>query len=211
MKRVKGSSRARKSLARGSVYEALITPARLRAKIRQVFGEELSVQEVVERIIGEVRSKGDKALFDYTRKLDGVQLESLEVGEQEVRAAYDVTNKEVVSALKFAARRIRDFHVAGGRKAGLVTVSRHLKQRISPLQRVGLYVPGGTAAYPSTVLMMAIPARVAGVEQIIMVSPPGKDGRIPAPTCQGQPHFQAWWRSGYRGIGLWHSINTQGG
>jgi histidinol dehydrogenase len=182
MKRVKGSSRARKSLARGSVYEALITPARLRAKIRQVFGEELSVQEVVERIIGEVRSKGDKALFDYTRKLDGVQLESLEVGEQEVGAAYDVTNKEVVSALKFAARRIRDFHVAGGSKAGLITVGRHLKQRISPLQRVGLYVPGGTAAYPSTVLMMAVPARVAGVEQIIMVSPPGKDGRIPAPT-----------------------------
>jgi len=182
MKRVKGFSRARKSLARESVFETLITPARLRAQIRQVFGEELSVQEVVERVIGEVRSKGDKALFDYTRKLDGVQLDSFEVGRQEILAAYDMTDKEVVSALKFAARRIRDFHVAGGSKAGLITVSRHLKQQILPLQRVGLYVPGGTAAYPSTVLMMAIPAKVAGVEQIIMVSPPGKDGRIPAST-----------------------------
>jgi len=167
MKRVKGFSRARKSLARESVFETLITPARLRAQIRQVFGEELSVQEVVERVIGEVRSKGDKALFDYTRKLDGVQLDSFEVGRQEILAAYDMTDKEVVSALKFAARRIRDFHVAGGSKAGLITVSRHLKQQILPLQRVGLYVPGGTAAYPSTVLMMAIPAKVAGVEQIL--------------------------------------------
>jgi histidinol dehydrogenase len=93
-----------------------------------------------------------------------------------------MVNKEVVSALKFAAGRIRDFHVGCEQKTGLIPIDRYLGQQVLPLQQVGLYVPGGSAAYPSTVLMMAIPARVAGVEEIVMVSPPGKDGRIPVPT-----------------------------
>jgi histidinol dehydrogenase len=152
------------------------------AQIKQVFGEELSVQDVVDRIIGEVRGKGDKALLDYTEKLDGVRLDSLEVAKQEVVAAYEMIDKKLVSALEFAAKRIRDFHLACGHKAGLIPIDKHLKQQVLPLQRVGLYVPGGTAAYPSTVLMMAIPAKVAGVGEIIMVSPPAKYGRIPAPT-----------------------------
>jgi histidinol dehydrogenase len=137
---------------------------------------------VVDRIIIDVRSKGDKALFDYTEKLDGVLLDCLEVDGQEVLAAYDIIDKKVVTALEFAAKRIWDFHVACGHKMGLVPIDRHLRQQVWPLRRVGLYVPGGSAAYPSTVLMMAIPAKVAGVEEIIMVSPPGKDGKIPAPT-----------------------------
>ena len=142
----------------------------------------LSVQEVVDRIIGEVRDKGDKALFDYTEELDGVRLDSLEVDRQEVVAAYDTIDKKLVSALEFAAKRIREFHLACGHKAGLIPIDKQLKRQVLPLQRVGLYVPGGTATYPSTVLMMAIPAKVAGVGEIIMVSPPAKDGRIPAPT-----------------------------
>lgn len=182
MKRVKGFNKASQLLTRENFWESFTTPPRLAAQIKRVFGEELSVQEVVDRIIGEVRDKGDKALFDYTEKLDGVRLDSLEVDKREVVAAYDVVNKKVVSALEFAARRIRDFHLACGHKAGLIPIAKHLSQQIRPLQRVGLYVPGGTAAYPSTVLMMAIPAKVAGVGEIIMVSPPGKDGRIPAST-----------------------------
>jgi len=182
VKRVKGFNRARRLLTRENFWESFTTPPRLAVQIKQVFGEELSVQEVVDRIIGEVRSKGDKALFDYTEKLDGVRLDSLEVDRHEVVAAYDITGKKLVSALKFAARRIRDFHVACGHKAGVFPIDKHLRQQVLPLQRVGLYVPGGIAAYPSTVLMMAIPAKVAGVGEIIMVSPPGKDGKIPAPT-----------------------------
>ena len=182
MKRVKGFNKARRLLTRKSFWESFTTPPRLRAQIKQVFGEELSVQEVVDRIIGEVRDKGDKALLDYTEKLDGVRLDSLEVDRREVVAAYDAIDKKLVSALEFAAGRIRDFHVACGHKAGLIPVDKHLRQQILPLQRVGLYVPGGTAAYPSTVLMMAIPAKVAGVGEIIMVSPPGRDGKIPAST-----------------------------
>ena len=182
VKTVKGFDKARELLTRENYWESLTAPPRLTAQIKQVFGEELSVQGVVDRIIGDVRRKGDKALLDYTEKLDGVRLDSLEVDGREVAAAYDVTDKELISALEYAARRIRDFHVACGHKAGLIPIDKHLKQQILPLQRVGLYVPGGTAAYPSTVLMMAIPAKVAGVEGIVMVSPPAKDGSIPAPT-----------------------------
>jgi histidinol dehydrogenase len=182
MKRVKGFDNARQLLTRENFWESFTTPPGLTAQIKQVFGEELSIQEVVDRILGEVRNKGDKALFDYTEKLDGVRLDSLEVNRQEVVAAYDRIDRKLVSALKFAARRIRDFHRACRHKAGLIPIDKHLKQQVLPLQRVGLYVPGGTAAYPSTVLMMAIPAKVAGVGEIIMVSPPAKDGRIPAST-----------------------------
>jgi len=182
MKRVKGFDKARQLLTRENFWESFTTPPRLGAQIKQVFGEELSVQEVADRIIGEVRGKGDEALFDYTEKLDGVRLNSLEVYRQEVIAAYDTVDEKLVLALEFAARRIRDFHLACGHKAGLIPIDKHLKRQVMPLQRVGLYVPGGTAAYPSTVLMMAIPAKVAGVGEIIMVSPPAKDGRIPAST-----------------------------
>ncbi len=182
MKRVKGFDKARELLTRENYWESFTTPPGLSAQIKRVFGEELSVQEVVSRIMGEVRGKGDKALLEYTEKLDGVRLDSLEVDEREVAAAYDITDKELISALEYAAQRIRDFHVACGHKAGLVSIDKYSKQQILPLQNVGLYVPGGTAAYPSSVLMMAIPARVAGVEEIVMVSPPGRDGRIPTPT-----------------------------
>jgi histidinol dehydrogenase len=182
MKRVKGFNKAKQLLTRKNFWESFPTPPRLAAQIRKAFGEELSVPEVVERIIGEVRDKGDEALFDYTEKLDGVRLNSLEVDRQEIAAAYDVTDKKLISALEFAARRIVDFHVACGHKAGLIPIAEHLSQQVRPLDRVGLYAPGGTAAYPSTVLMMAIPARVAGVGEIVMVSPPGKNSHIPAPT-----------------------------
>ena len=179
MRKVKGFNKARQLLARENFWEPFSTSQGLSPQTKQVFR---SVQEVVDRIIGDVRDKGDEALFDYTEKLDGVRLDSLEVDRREVVAAYSIISKEVMSALEFAAGRIRDFHAACEHKTGLIPIDRHLGQQILPLQRVGLYVPGGNAAYPSTVLMMAIPAGVAGVEDIIMVSPPGKDGRIPAPT-----------------------------
>jgi histidinol dehydrogenase len=179
MKRIKGFNKAKQLLARENFWEPFAASQGLTPQTKQVF---LSVQKVVDRIIGDVRDKGDEALFDYTEKLDGVRLDSLEVDRQEIVAAYDMVNKAVISALKFAARRIRDFHVACGHKTGVFSIDKHLRQQILPLQRVGLYVPGGRAAYPSTVLMMAIPAEVAGVGEIIMVSPPGKDGKIPAPT-----------------------------
>jgi histidinol dehydrogenase len=179
MRRVKGFNEARQLLARETFWEPFTTSQGLAPQTKHVF---LSVQKAVDRIIADVRDKGDKALFDYTEKLDGVRLDSLEVDKREVAAAHSMVNKRLTSALEFAAGRIRDFHAACEHRTGLLPVDRHLGRRVLPLQSVGLYVPGGSAAYPSTVLMMALPARVAGVEDIIMVSPPGKDGRIPAPT-----------------------------
>ena len=182
MRKVKGFHKAKQLLTRENFWESFTTTPGLAAQIKQGFGEEISLPEVVNRIISEVRDKGDKALFDYTEKLDGVRLDSLEVDRQEVAAAYNIIDRELLSALEFAARRIRDFHLACEHKVGVFPIDKHLSQQVQPLDRVGLYVPGGSAAYPSTVLMMTIPAKVAGVEEIIMVSPPAKDGRIPAPT-----------------------------
>jgi histidinol dehydrogenase len=182
MRKVKGFNEASQLLTRKDFWEHLTVPPGLAARTKQAFGQELSVQEVVNRIIGEVRDRGDKALFDYTERLDGVRLDYLVVDRQEVAAAYDMVNKKAISALHFAARRIRDFHLACGHETGVFPIDKHLSRQVRPLDRVGLYVPGGSAAYPSSVLMMAIPAAVAGVQEIIMVSPPGKDGSIPAPT-----------------------------
>lgn len=182
MRVVKGVKRARQLLTRGALWEGGASTPELRAKIKATFGEELSAWEVVTRIISEVRDKGDRALFEYTEKLDGVRLDSLEVDEQEITAAYEGADRELLAALEFAAGRIWDFHSACGHRTGVLPISEGLSQLVRPLERVGLYVPGGTAAYPSTVLMLSIPARVAGVREIIMASPPGRDGKIPAAT-----------------------------
>ena len=182
MIRVKGFNKAKQLLSREAPFQSPITSPELKARIRQDFGEELSLQVVVERIINEVRSEGNKALFAYTKKLDGVELNSLKVSKDDISAAYDTVDRELVSALKLAAERIRDFHLTCPYKVSIMAANQFLQRLTQPLDKVGLYVPGGTAAYPSTVLMTAIPAKVAGVKEIIMVSPPGKNGSIPAPT-----------------------------
>jgi histidinol dehydrogenase len=175
-------NKAKQLLTRKGFLESFALSPELATQIKHAFGKELSLQQVVDHIISEVKDKGDEALFSYTEKLDGVELDSLEVGKQEISAAHDTTNKELTSALKLAAERIRDFHVSCKPEVGRISTDRYSGRQIRPLDRVGIYVPGGTAAYPSTVLMTAIPAKVAGVEEIIMVSPPGRDGGIPAAT-----------------------------
>jgi histidinol dehydrogenase len=182
VRRVEGFSKARPLLVRENSLESLCASPELAARIRLTFGEELSPQEVVGRIVGDVRNRGDKSLFDYVKKLDGVDLGSLEVSKREISAAYDAVDDELISALRLSARRIRNFHVACKGKSGIVFLSEFLGKKVGPLDRVGIYVPGGTAAYPSTVLMTAIPARVAGVEEIIMVSPAGRNGSVAAPS-----------------------------
>ena len=141
-----------------------------------------STEEIVRRILSEVRGKGDKALFSYTKKLDGVEISSLEVSKNEISDAYDKVDKKLASALKLAANRIKQFHSMCKQRLESSFLSQGMGRQISPLNRVGIYVPGGTAAYPSTVLMTAIPARLAGVKEIIIVTPPQKDGTIPPAT-----------------------------
>jgi len=168
MKRVEGFDLAKQLLDRKVPLQSLDTLA--------------EPQQVVSHIIDEVRRKGDQALFHYTEELDRVQLDSLEVSKQELAAAYKAADKKLVAALELAAQRITSFHRECLPKIGTIPAGRGLKRQVRPLDKVGLYVPGGIASYPSTVLMTAIPARVAGVKEIIMVSPPRGDGAIPGDT-----------------------------
>ena len=141
---------------------------------------EIDVSATVKEIILAVRSEGDKALLDYCEKFDHVRLASLEVTKEEFDEAFSSVEEEFIDILRRAKENIESFHrrqIRSGfmiEKDGVI-----LGQKITPIERVGLYVPGGTAAYPSSVLMNAIPAKLAGCETIVMVTPPGKDGKLP--------------------------------
>ncbi|PTX59634.1 histidinol dehydrogenase [Melghirimyces profundicolus] len=141
-------------------------------------------ERAVREILAAVRAEGDDALKRYTRELDGTELMSFEVAEEEVEEAYTRVSDSFVHALRRAAERIRHFHEGQRRQSWMETGSDGtvLGQLIRPLSRVGIYVPGGRAAYPSSVLMNAIPATVAGVEDVVMVTPPRPDGSIHAST-----------------------------
>ena len=140
----------------------------------------------VKAIIARVREEGDAALIDYTERFDHVKLtaETLEVTREEIEAAYRAASPAWLEAMREAARRLRAFHEKQKQNTWVdFQPEIALGQRITPLRRVGVYVPGGTAAYPSSVLMNVIPAKVAGVREIVMVSPPGKDGGTSSPLA----------------------------
>lgn len=137
-------------------------------------------QDVVKAILTSVRQQGDEALRYYTERFDRVLLQNFRVSEGEFAEASELVSPQVKAALKVAADNIRAFHERQVRQSWFTTKESGtlLGQLIRPLQRVGLYVPGGTAAYPSSVLMNAIPAKIAGVPQVVMTTPPGADGKI---------------------------------
>ena len=143
---------------------------------------ESGVEATVTEIIHRVADDGDRALFEFSKKFDQATLTDLRVSEEEIDDAVRTQEPAFLETLRLAAENIREFHskqVKEGfefkRENGVV-----LGQKVLPLDRVGIYVPGGTAAYPSTVLMNAIPAKIAGVHEIVMVTPPDKNGRIPS-------------------------------
>ena len=142
--------------------------------------EDVSV--VVAEILARVRAEGDKALYDYAERFDKVRLASLRVTEEEIEAAIASVDADFVRILETSAANIREYHEKQRRdgfeirrEGGVI-----LGQKVTPIERVGLYVPGGTAAYPSTVLMDAIPAKIAGCDKVVMTTPPGRDGQVPA-------------------------------
>jgi len=139
-------------------------------------------REAVLHIIEEVKRDGDAALFRLTEKFDRVALPQLAVADEEFEEAYRVIDPEVLEALREAIENIRDYHERQLRESWMTTKESGtiLGQLILPLERVGLYVPGGTAAYPTSVMMNAVPALVAGVKEIVMTTPPGKDGKLNA-------------------------------
>ena len=138
------------------------------------------VEESVAGIIADVRANGDKALFSYTEKFDHVKLTSLKVSEEEIEEALALVEPEFIRILERAAANIRKFHSAQVRNSFIINDQPGIVmgQKIIPVDRAGLYVPGGTAAYPSTVLMDSIPAKIAGVKEVLIVTPPGKDGKV---------------------------------
>ena len=140
----------------------------------------VDVSAVVADIIANVRENGDKAVLEYTKKFDKADLTALEVSEEEIREAFETVEPEFLRILEQAAKNIRAFHEKQVRSSFIMNGAPGviLGQKVTPIEKVGLYVPGGTAAYPSTVLMDAIPAKIAGCSQIVMVSPPGADGKI---------------------------------
>lgn len=135
--------------------------------------------DTVRRIISNVRSRGDEAVLEYTHDLDGAQLEKLEVSREELEAAEREALGPVKNAIQIAAERIRRYHQRQKRDSWVDFSEGGMGMLIRPLDRAGLYAPGGKAAYPSTVLMTGIPAKVAGVPEVVLATPPQRDGCIP--------------------------------
>ena len=140
----------------------------------------VNVEEIVADIIDNVRKNGDRALFEYCEKFDKVKLSALEVTEEEIDEAFAEVEPEFIRILNDAAANIRAFHEKQVRNSFIMSGKKGvvMGQKVIPIEKVGLYVPGGTAAYPSTVLMDSIPAKIAGCEEIVMVTPPSKDGKV---------------------------------
>ncbi|MBI2953945.1 MAG: histidinol dehydrogenase [Chloroflexi bacterium] len=168
---------ARNTVLRRQPLATQTHPPRVAQKVREVFGEDLTAEQVVDAIIAEVMEKGDPALFDLARRIDGVELASLEVSRRQMEDAYSRVPRDLVDALNVAGDRIADFHRKQIPRSWVdFSEDGALGQLIRPLERVGLYSPGGTADYPSTILMQAIPARVAGVKEVVVASPPRNGG-----------------------------------
>ena len=140
----------------------------------------VNVEDIVSDIIARVRAEGDPALYDYCEKFDKAKLSSLSVSAEEIDEAFASVEPKFIEVLERAAENIRKFHEKQVRNSFIINNENGIVcgQKIIPIDKVGLYVPGGTAAYPSTVLMDSIPAKIAGCREIVMVSPPGKDGKI---------------------------------
>ena len=138
------------------------------------------VADIVTDIIDNVRKNGDKALFEYCEKFDKASLTSLEVTEEEIEEAFTLVEPRFIEVLKKAAKNIEEFHKKQVRNSFVLNETEGVVtgQKVTPIEKVGLYVPGGTAAYPSTVLMDSIPAKIAGCRYICITTPPSSDGKV---------------------------------
>ena len=181
LKITRGFPQAKAVLSRRVTTDFVSLSPALRKKLKAMFGSG-DPERVVRQIISEVRGRGDKALFDFTLKIDGIKLTSLEVAGQELKSAYAEISAELLSALTLAASRIRAFHERQRDSLGKGFSAQGVGQLLRPLERVGIYAPGGLASYPSTVLMTVIPARVAGVREVVLATSPRSAGLVPPAT-----------------------------
>ncbi|MCC7364997.1 MAG: histidinol dehydrogenase [Dehalococcoidia bacterium] len=179
MRIIRSAEEGRRTLLTRRPLEGDDLPMEMRETIFRAFGQELSPDEVVRRVIRDVREDGDNAVNYYNSKFDGAQTTDLRVTGDEIRAAYDAIPGDVVEALRFAAERVRTYHEQQLRSARMDFNLNGLGQVTRAIEKVTVYVPGTRAPLPSTVLMCAIPARVAGVEQLYLTSPVLPDGTVP--------------------------------
>jgi histidinol dehydrogenase len=182
LKIIEGYNEAKTRLSRRVVVEFGEVSPRIKSKLKEVFGKPISPEKAVAQILKDVRNKGNSAVFDYTSRIDGYQLTSLEISSAQIKDAYNQVDKDLVTALKIAADRIRRFHQEQKDYLFHGVNGQEWGQLVCPLERVGAYAPGGTASYPSTVLMTAVPAKVAGVKEIFLTTPPRNNGAIPPAT-----------------------------
>ncbi|GAB4328798.1 MAG: histidinol dehydrogenase [Dehalococcoidia bacterium] len=180
MRIIRNAEEGRKTLLARKALGVEELPMDIRETTFRAFGKELDPDEVVRRVIRDVREDGDNAVRFYSGLFEGAQPEELRVSREEMRAAYEAVPGEVVEALRFAAGRIREFHEHQLRGALGTFQVNGLGQVTRAIDRVGVYAPGTGAPLPSTVLMCAIPARVAGCEEVYVTSPVLRDGSVPA-------------------------------
>jgi histidinol dehydrogenase len=164
------------ALLRRVRLDELATDASVAARTEAVFGEPLTPEQFVERVHTEVRARGDPALRQLSLKLEGTAPDSFETTREEIEDAYHQVPADLVADMRLAAERIMAFHRQQPRQSW-IDYAEGLGQMVIPLERVGLYAPAGRAAYPSTVLMTAVPARAAGVDEVILCTPPQASGR----------------------------------
>ncbi|MBN1366787.1 MAG: histidinol dehydrogenase [Dehalococcoidales bacterium] len=182
MEIIKGMAAARKRLTRQTqTAYGEVSPA-VKNRLKEIFKREISPEQAVAQILEDVRTRGDVALVEYTLIIDKVKLISLEVSKRQIAEAYKKVDSKLVDALKVAAGRIRRFHKEQKDSIWHEVGGREWGQVIRPLNRVGFYVPGGMASYPSTVLATVVPAKVAGVKETIIVTPPQPGGIVPVNT-----------------------------
>jgi len=176
MKTIQGIENAKDIINQIRDFRIDDLPSNVRKTICRIFGKDLTPSEVVKVILEKVYSEGDQALTELGYKIDNIHIKAFEIDNQTIKNAYKDISTELVDALKYSAQRITDYHLKTVPKSWYDSKEGY-GQRIVPVQKVGIYVPGGTAPYPSTVLMTAIPARVAGVNEVILTTPPNQDSK----------------------------------
>ncbi|MBR2518285.1 MAG: histidinol dehydrogenase [Selenomonadaceae bacterium] len=172
-----GRGEVERLLTKKSFDEVELSP-KIREANKKIFGEDLSAVEIVRKIVSDVRKRGDETLIEWTKKIDNAELKNFVVDAEKISDAENLVAPEVFASLKRAAENIKNFHAEQLPKSWITYRGESiLGQSVVALDRVGVYVPGGTAAYPSSVLMNVIPAKVAGVREIFMCTP-ARDGKI---------------------------------
>ena len=182
MEIIKGFEAAKAKLSRQITVDLGKVSPRTQQRLKEIFGREINASEAVNQILSDVKKNGDAAVIDYTFRIDSFKLRALEISRQQIKDAYRQVNLELIEALKVAAERIRKFHQEQKDYLFHGVIGSEWGQLVRPLTRAGLYTPASSAVYPSTVLMTAIPAKVAGVSELIHCTPPRDNGSVPPAT-----------------------------